>query len=76
MTPEQQSVRPISNTDACDFIKTAYFEVSHPSKVHYYATQNVIAAGGNAYNVISSGSDKAVGVNINTTNIGIYRCNR
>ena len=76
MTPAQQEVRPITNTDNCKFIKTAYFEVSHPSKVHYYATQNVIAAGGDSYNIMSSGNDTAVGVKINTTTIGIYKCNK
>lgn len=74
MTPAQQEVRPITNTNDCKFIKTAYFEVSHPSKVHYYATENVIAAGGDSYNIMSGGNDKAVGMNIYTTTIGIYKC--
>lgn len=75
MSQAQQEVRPISNTDDCAFVKTAYFEVSHPSKLHYYATQNVIDAGGDSYNIMSTGNDTAVGLSIHTVNIGIYKCN-
>ena len=75
MSPEQEKVRPISNADGCKFIKTAYFEVSHPNRMHYYAAKNVVAAGGNAYQVMSTGKDMAVGVQIHTNNIGIYSCN-
>jgi len=74
MSQAQQEVRPISNTDDCAFVKTAYFEVSHPSKLHYYATQNVIDAGGDSYNIITTGNDTAVGLGIHTVNIGIYKC--
>lgn len=76
MTPEQQTIRPITNPDACAFVKTAYFEVSHPSKVHYYATKNVITAGGDSYTIMNSGKDVAVGIPIFTTTIGIYKCNK
>ena len=75
MTPEQQKVRPMSNTNNCKFIKTAYFEVSHPSKVHYYAAKNTALAGGDAYQIMASGNDVALGLKINTTTIGIYKCN-
>ena len=40
MTPEEQNVQPISQTNDCMFIKTVYFEVSSPSKIHYYAAKN------------------------------------
>ena len=76
LTPDQQKVRPICDTNNCQFIKTAYFEASHPSKVHYYATKNVLAAGGDSYQIMNSGQDAAVGVKIYTTTIGIYKCNK
>lgn len=75
MSPEQEKVRPISNADGCKFIKTAYFEVSHPSRMHYFAAKNVVAAGGNAYQVMSTGNQVVMGAAIHTNNIGIYRCN-
>ncbi len=75
MSPEQEKVRPISNTDNCKFLKTAYFEVGHQARLHYYASKNVVAAGGDAYNIMTTGKDKAVGVDIHTTTIGIYKCN-
>ena len=79
MTPEQQNVAPISNTTGCTFIKTAYFEVSHPSKMHYYAAKNVVSAGGDSYQILSAGEDysgRSIGLigAINTTNIAIYKC--
>ncbi|MEO5625751.1 MAG: hypothetical protein ABIQ70_07075 [Dokdonella sp.] len=76
MTPDQQKVRPITEPDKCEFLKTAYFEVSHPSKVHFYAAKNVVEAGGDSYQIMNSGKDAAVGVQIFTTTIGIYRCNK
>ncbi|MCF6225774.1 MAG: hypothetical protein L3J22_05645 [Xanthomonadales bacterium] len=75
MTPEQQQVRPISETNDCKFIKTAYFEVAHPSKVHYYAAKNVVIAGGDSYEIMATGKDRAAQQNIHTTTIGIYKCN-
>lgn len=74
MTPSQQRVRPISDTNACEFLKTAYFEVSHPSKIHYYAAKNVVAAGGDSYKIETANQGMAVGVAIQGTTIGIYRC--
>lgn len=76
MTQEQQQVRPISIADNCEFIKTAYFEVSHPSKIHYYAAKNTVMAGGDSYQIMNSGNDMAVGMKITTTNIGIYKCKK
>ena len=76
MTPAQQNVVPISDTNNCRFITTAYFEVSHPSRMHYYAAKNTANAGGDSYKILTSGEDMAVGVMIYTTNIAIYRCNR
>lgn len=74
MTPLEKTIRPISDTNSCEFLKTAYFEVSHPSKIHYYAAKNVVAAGGDSYKIETTGNDTAVGVAIHTTTIGIYRC--
>ena len=61
MTPEEQQVRPISETNNCKFIKTAYFEVSHPSKIHYYAAKNTVMAGGDSYQIMTSGNDEGYG---------------
>jgi hypothetical protein len=74
MTPYEKTIRPVSDTNSCEFLKTAYFEVSHPSKIHYYATKNVVAAGGDSYKIETTGKDAAVGIAIHTTTIGIYRC--
>ena len=74
MTPYQKTIRPVSDTNSREFLKTAYFEVSHPSKIHYYATKNVVAAGGDSYKIETTGQDAAVGIAIHTTTIGIYRC--
>ena len=79
MTPAQQNVAPISNTNNCRFITTAYFEVSHPSRMHYYAAKNTANAGGDSYKILTSGEDysgRSIGLiaPINTTNIAIYRC--
>lgn len=74
MTLYQKTIRPVSDTNSCEFLKTAYFEVSHPSKIHYYATKNVMSAGGDSYKIETTGNDRAVGIAIHTTTIGIYRC--
>ena len=79
MTPEEQNVQPISQTNDCKFIKTVYFEVSSPSKIHYYAAKNTVKAGGDSYAILTAGEDdsiKSLGFNfsINTTNIAIYNC--
>ena len=74
MTPEQQNVTRISETNNCKFIKTAYFEVSDPSKKHYYAAINTANAGGDSYKTLTSPKDMAVGMKITTTNIAIYKC--
>jgi hypothetical protein len=74
MTSGQQNVAPISDTTGCTFIKTAYFEVSHPSRMHYYAAKNVDFAGGDSYKILQDGQDMAVRQDIYTFNIGIYEC--
>ena len=74
MTPEQQSVTRTSDTNNCTFIKTAYFEVSDPSKKHYHAAIVTVNAGGDSYKPLSSGKDMAVGMKTGTTNIAIYKC--
>lgn len=74
MTPDQQNVTPISETNSCKFIKTAYFEVSHPARMHYYAAKNVVAAGGDSYKILNNTNDMAFGVKILGTNIAIYKC--
>lgn len=79
MTPEEQNVQPISQTNDCMFIKTVYFEVSSPSKIHYYAAKNTVKAGGDSYAILTAGEDdsiRSLGFNwsINTTNIAIYNC--
>lgn len=76
MSPDQAKVRPISETNGCQFIDTAYFEVSHPSKIHFYATKNAARAGGDAYQIMTTGADKPLGIDIHTTTIGMYRCGR
>lgn len=74
MTPEQQNVTRISETNNCKFIKTVYFEVSHPSKKHYYAAKITANAGGDSYKTLTSAKDMAVGVKMATANIAIYKC--
>ncbi|AVQ00316.1 hypothetical protein C7S18_23755 (plasmid) [Ahniella affigens] len=74
LTAYEKTIRPVTDPDHCEFLKTAYFEVSHPSKVHYYAVQNVIDAGGDSYKIETIGGDVAVGMPIHTTTIAIYRC--
>jgi hypothetical protein len=78
MTPDQQKVRPISETNNCEFLKTAYFEVSHPSKIHYYAAKNTAMAGGDSYQIMTTGNDNGLtpAALIYTTTIGIYKCNK
>jgi hypothetical protein len=74
MTPDMQKVTPITDTDKCQFIKTVYFEVSHPSKMHYYAALNTTKAGGDSSKILSTGDDRAFGVKIQMVNIAIYKC--
>jgi hypothetical protein len=80
MTPAMQNVAPISQTNNCEFIKTAYFEVSHPSKIHYYAAKNTANAGGDSYKILTAGEDDmgdyiaGLNMKITTTNIAIYKC--
>jgi hypothetical protein len=74
MSPDQQNVAPISETNSCKFIKTAYFEVSHPAKMHYYAALNTTNAGGDSYKILTTGNDMALGMKILTVNIAIYKC--
>jgi hypothetical protein len=74
MTPEQKNVTRISETNNCKFIKTAYFEVSHPSKKHYYAAINTANSGGDSYKTLTSAKDMAVGLKKTATNIAIYKC--
>ena len=74
MTPEQQNVTRISETNNCKFIKTAYFEVSDPSEKHYYAAKITANAGGDSYKTLTSVKDMAVGVEMGMTNIAIYKC--
>jgi hypothetical protein len=75
-TGTEVDVMPISDTNKCQFIKTAYFEVSHPSKMHYYAALNTAKAGGNSYKVQYSGEEKVFGLLVLKTNIAIYKCKK
>ena len=74
VTPEMERVEPVSDTSKCKFIKTVYFEVSHPAWMHSYAAKNVIAAGGDSYKILNNTNDIAAGMKILGTNIAIYKC--
>lgn len=71
---ELGTIEPITDTDGCQFIQTAYFEVSHLSSMHYYAVKNVLHYGGDRYKIIGGTEDIAFGIKIHGTNIAIYRC--
>lgn len=75
-TQTGEDVVPISDTNNCQFIKTAYFEVSHPSKIHDYAKLNTTRAGGDSYKIVYSGEERVFGLIIIKTNIAVYKCKK
>ena len=75
VTPEMEKVVPISDTNACRFIKAEYFEISQPSWIMKWAARVTVAAGGDAYKIITTNAKPAFGgIVIHSVNIAIYRC--
>ncbi len=75
VTPEMEKVVPISDTNACRFVKAEYFEISQPSWIMKWAARVTVAAGGDAYKIITTTSKPAFGgIVIHSVNIAIYQC--
>lgn len=80
MTPEMQKVVPISETNDCEFIRTATFGVSYPSQIPYYAALATVNARGDSYKILTSNTEqpgKQYGLiaTVTTMNIAVYKCN-
>jgi hypothetical protein len=75
LPPEaEQSIKSVSETSKCTFIKDAYLE-SRPSVMTYYIKLNVYNAGGDSYKITST-SQENIGNMVNATlvNFEIYKC--
>lgn len=75
VTLNMGTIEPITDTSDCQFIVTAYFEVSHLSRMHFYAVKNTLHYGGDKYKIIGNTEDVVIGViRVYGTNIVVYRC--
>jgi len=74
LSPEQQKISSVSDTSKCSFIKAAYLEVADPSRLNYFVTLNTYKAGGDAYKIISTSTEKVSGFNLMQVNFEIYKC--
>lgn len=73
MSSKAMAVRSVTNADGCRFIESNYLE-SRPQFVQDYVKRNVSNVGGNAYKIVSTNEDMAVGVQIAQVNYEAYFC--
>lgn len=75
LPPEaEQSIKSVSDTSKCTFIKDAYLE-SRPSVMTHYIKLNVYNAGGDSYKITSTNQEN-IGNMVNATlvNFEIWKC--
>lgn len=75
LSPEQQKIRSLSNTEGCEIIKPMYFEVL-PYNLSYWVAVNTQNAGGNAYKIINTHTfwSQPEQANRLGVNIEVYKC--
>jgi len=75
LPPEaEQSIRSVTDTSKCTFIKNAYLE-SRASVMTHYIQLNVYNAGGDSYKITSTSQENIGGmVNATLVNFEIWKC--